>query len=149
MAKKVSVVYIEITKRKSPKSCLMGTQVYWEGIDLPGKQLEVLVIVKLPFPNISDPMVQAWTERLKAQNRNAFREYLLPEAVLELKQGIGRLLRGAGDRGVVLLLDNRVMTEPYGISFARTWKNNHQVVNNVEDVINACTEFLQPSPQEV
>lgn len=92
---------------------LLGTRSFWEGIDVPGDALSVLVIVKLPFDVPSDPIVAARSETFE----NAFMEYAVPEAVLRLRQGFGRLIRTAADRGVVVLFDRRVTSKRYGIRF--------------------------------
>jgi len=120
--------------RKERESCLLGCQVFWEGIDLPGDALELLVIPKLPFPNPGDPLVASKADRMKEKGENAFRNLFVPEALLELRQGMGRLIRGEGDSGVLLLLDNRLVTEAYGKSFTRLWGNNHTVVQSLEEL---------------
>ncbi len=103
--------------RRSEGALLLGTSTFWEGIDLPGRALEVLVVTKLPFLVPSDPWVAARCERLQAAGENAFTAFMVRDAVLRLRQGMGRLLRRDSDRGVVVLLDNRLHTKPYGATF--------------------------------
>lgn len=93
---------------------LLGTASFWEGVDVPGDPLRALVIQKLPFQVPTEPIVAARMEALEAQGKDPFRHYTLPEAALRLKQGFGRLIRTRQDRGVVLILDDRILTRRYG-----------------------------------
>jgi ATP-dependent DNA helicase DinG len=93
---------------------LLGTSSFWEGVDVPGTALRGLVIPRLPFRVPTEPLTAARTEALVAQGRDAFDEYMLPDAALRLKQGFGRLVRSRDDRGVVALLDPRVARRSYG-----------------------------------
>ena len=123
--------------RKSRGACLLGCQSLWEGVDFPGDALKLLVIPKLPFPNPVDPVVSGIASRMKAEGKNAFKEFFVPEAYMELRQGLGRLIRSEEDSGKVLILDNRVVLEHYGKTFARIWNNWQTVVNSVDDVKSA------------
>ena len=98
-------------------SVLVATSTFWQGIDVPGESLSLLVIDKLPFAAPGDPLVEARCERIDAQGGDWFREYSLPSAVLQLRQGFGRLIRSHADRGVIAILDPRVRTRPYGRAF--------------------------------
>ena len=100
--------------RRPGTALLLGTASFWEGIDLPGEALEVLVVTRLPFPVPSDPVVEARGEELSRAGRDPFMNYSVPEAVLKLKQGFGRLIRRQQDRGVVAILDGRFLTARYG-----------------------------------
>jgi DNA polymerase-3 subunit epsilon/ATP-dependent DNA helicase DinG len=95
------------------RAVLLGTQSFWEGVDLPGDQLRCVVIAKLPFPVPDDPLIQGRSERYD----DPFREYQLPLAALRLRQGYGRLIRSKTDRGAVVLLDRRVILQDYGPTF--------------------------------
>lgn len=97
-------------------SVLLGTQSFWEGVDLPGDQLRCVVIAKLPFPVPDDPLIQGRSERYD----DPFREYQLPLAALRLRQGYGRLIRTKTDRGAVVLLDRRVILQDYGPTFLQS-----------------------------
>jgi ATP-dependent DNA helicase DinG len=99
--------------REAEKAVLLGTRSFWEGIDFPGDELRCLLIVRLPFAVPSDPLVAARTAELD----NAFRDYTLPDAILRFRQGFGRLIRRATDRGVVVVLDSRIWRKEYGHSF--------------------------------
>ncbi|HET8632801.1 MAG TPA: helicase C-terminal domain-containing protein [Gemmatimonadales bacterium] len=100
--------------RESGQAILLGTDSFWEGVDVPGRALRALVLTKLPFKVPSEPITAARCEQLEEQGRNGFMEYLLPHAALKLKQGFGRLIRSRQDAGVVVLLDSRVVTKRYG-----------------------------------
>jgi ATP-dependent DNA helicase DinG len=93
---------------------LLGSQSFWEGVDVRGEALSLVVIDKLPFAPPDDPVLAARIESLRAQGGNPFTELQLPQAVLQLKQGAGRLIRDESDRGVLMLCDPRLVSRPYG-----------------------------------
>jgi ATP-dependent DNA helicase DinG len=103
--------------RESGNAVLLGTASFWEGVDVKGDALRLVVIEKLPFASPDDALTRARIEHLKATGGNAFREYQLPEAALALKQGVGRLIRSETDRGVVVICDPRLVDKPYGRVF--------------------------------
>jgi ATP-dependent DNA helicase DinG len=100
--------------RSSGNAVLVGSVSFWEGIDIRGEALSLVVIDKLPFAPPDDPVVEAKIRHLKRTGRNAFNEFQLPEAVMLLKQGAGRLIRDEHDRGVLMILDERLVTKSYG-----------------------------------
>src|SRR5689334_17553076 len=100
--------------RESGRAILLGTASFWEGVDVPGDALHALMIAKLPFRVPTEPITAAHCEAIVATGGDAFVEYMLPHAALRLKQGFGRLIRSATDRGVVVIADPRVVTKAYG-----------------------------------
>jgi ATP-dependent DNA helicase DinG len=103
--------------RASGRAVLLGTASFWEGVDVQGPALRLVIIDKLPFASPEDPVVRARIEYLTAQGVSAFRDYQLPEAILALKQGVGRLIRSEEDRGVVVICDPRMSERGYGRMF--------------------------------
>jgi ATP-dependent DNA helicase DinG len=103
--------------RSEVASVLVATSTFWQGIDVPGESLSLLVIHKLPFAAPGDPLVEARCERIDADGGDWFREYSLPSAVLQLRQGFGRLIRSHADSGVIAILDPRVRSQAYGQAF--------------------------------
>ncbi|MES2633792.1 MAG: ATP-dependent DNA helicase [Pseudomonadota bacterium] len=93
---------------------LVASASFWEGVDLPGDALQLVVIDKLPFPPPGDPLVEARSQRLEAQGRSSFNDYSIPEAAVALKQGAGRLIRRESDQGVLVVCDTRLVTMGYG-----------------------------------
>ena len=94
--------------RDRPESCLLGTSSFWEGVDVPGEALRLLAIEKLPFPRFNDPLTAARMDAVELAGKDRFRDYLVPRAVLAFAQGVGRLIRTADDRGVLVVLDKRL-----------------------------------------
>jgi ATP-dependent DNA helicase DinG len=97
-----------------PGCVLVASASFWEGVDVPGAALQLVIIDKLPFPPPGDPLVEARAQRLEAQGRSAFNDYFVPEAAVALKQGAGRLIRRESDRGVLVVCDTRLATMGYG-----------------------------------
>ncbi len=103
--------------RRTPNSVLFATAGFWQGVDVPGEALSAVIIDKLPFAVPSDPIVDARIRKIREDGGNPFAEYQIPSAVLALKQGFGRLIRSASDRGLLALLDNRILKQAYGKIF--------------------------------
>ncbi|HYB61395.1 MAG TPA: ATP-dependent DNA helicase [Methylomirabilota bacterium] len=103
--------------RLAPGAVLFATASFWQGVDVPGEQLSCVIVDRLPFAVPSDPIVAARVRAIQEDGRNAFAEYQVPEAVLMLKQGFGRLIRSRSDRGVLAILDNRIHRMQYGRIF--------------------------------
>jgi ATP-dependent DNA helicase DinG len=103
--------------RTTPGAVLFATASFWQGVDVPGEQLSCVIIDRLPFAVPTDPVVAARVRALQEDGRNAFAEYQVPEAVLALKQGFGRLIRSRSDRGLLAILDNRIQRMQYGRIF--------------------------------
>jgi ATP-dependent DNA helicase DinG len=100
--------------RAQPNAILVASQTFWEGIDVKGEQLRLVVIDKLPFAAPDDPVLAARIDKINKAGRNAFMEYQLPRAAITLKQGAGRLIRDESDRGVLMIADPRLVDKPYG-----------------------------------
>ena len=105
------------TFRRTPGAVLLATSSFWQGVDVAGEQLSCVIIDKLPFASPADPVVQARIERIRNRGGNPFNEYQVPVAILMLKQGLGRLIRAASDRGILAVLDSRLVERPYGRRF--------------------------------
>ncbi len=103
--------------RETPNAVLFGTSSFWQGIDVQGEQLSCVIVDKLPFAVPSDPIMKARTDAITAAGGNAFNDLQVPQAVIALKQGFGRLIRSLTDRGVLMLLDSRIRTTRYGATF--------------------------------
>jgi ATP-dependent DNA helicase DinG len=103
--------------KNTPGAVLFATSSFWQGVDVPGDQLSCVIVDRLPFAVPSDPIVAARVKALQEDGRNAFSEFQVPQAVLALKQGFGRLVRTKTDRGVLALLDSRIQRMAYGKIF--------------------------------
>ncbi len=105
--------------KTTPRSVLFGTDSFWMGVDVPGTALSNVIITRLPFAVPDHPLTEAKLELIQARGGDAFTEYSLPEAILKFRQGVGRLIRTKSDEGIVVILDNRVVTKTYGRAFLR------------------------------
>jgi len=121
-------------KAMSPPAILLGLESFWEGVDLPGKELEILVVARLPFPHPAEPVLEAEAERLRARGINEFRELSLPLAVLKLRQGLGRLVRTPTDRGVILIADSRLAFRPYRLAFLSSLPVAPKIIHAPEEL---------------
>lgn len=105
--------------KNTPRSVLFGTDSFWMGVDVPGDALSNVIITRLPFAVPDHPLIEAKLELIQARGGDAFTEYSLPEAILKFRQGVGRLIRNKTDRGIVVILDNRIVTKAYGRAFLK------------------------------
>jgi Rad3-related DNA helicase len=128
--------------RKEKKSVLFGTDSFWEGIDIIGDALEVLIINKLPFPVPSEPIIEANIEDISKKGKDPFLEYYVPEAVIKFRQGFGRLIRSSTDIGIVINLDNRIDKKKYGIVFKESLPVEPVSICGEEEMINVVNSFF-------
>ncbi|GAP41653.1 exonuclease, DNA polymerase III, epsilon subunit family [Flexilinea flocculi] len=126
------------TFRETDQAILLGTRSFWEGVDIQGEKLSVVVIVKLPFDVPSDPIIAARSESFE----NSFGQYNLPEAILKFRQGFGRLIRSQSDRGIILVLDSRVLTKKYGREFINSIPKCTQIINSIRDLPQVARRWL-------
>jgi len=129
--------------RAETNSVLLGTDSFWEGIDVPGISLSCVVIVKLPFPVPTDPLVVARVKEIVKKGGNVFYEYSIPNAVMKFKQGFGRLIRRKKDKGVVIVLDNRMLFKSYGNSFLRSIPSCTQNFGTKQETLSAVKKWLK------
>ncbi|WP_176717329.1 ATP-dependent DNA helicase DinG [Vulcanibacillus modesticaldus] len=135
----------KLTKRfiSDKQTILLGTNSFWEGVDVPGESLSALVIVRLPFTPPNHPIHEAKTERLRAKRKNPFMELSVPQAVVRFKQGFGRLIRTQKDKGVVIVFDKRIVESRYGKAFINSlpdvdikYQQFTKLLQNINDWIN-------------
>jgi ATP-dependent DNA helicase DinG len=119
--------------RATPGAVLFATSSFWQGVDVPGAALSCVIIDRLPFAVPTDPVVAARVRALKEDGRDAFAEYQVPEAVLALKQGFGRLIRSRSDRGILAILDNRIQRMSYGRIFLESLPE-YRITQSIEEV---------------
>jgi ATP-dependent DNA helicase DinG len=135
--------------RKTPNAVLFGTSSFWQGVDVQGEALSCVIIDRLPFAVPSDPVVQARMKAIEEAGGKPFFEYQVPEAVLTLKQGFGRLIRSLEDRGVLVLLDPRIRTKRYGKTFLASLPPYHMTasITDVEKFFESATTPSEPRRQ--
>jgi Rad3-related DNA helicase len=124
-------------------SMLLGTDSFWEGVDIPGEALEILGIVRLPFAVPSEPLVAAHMEELEKQGKDPFLHYSVPEAILKFRQGFGRLVRNQTDRGVVIVFDSRVLSTRYGRAFLEALPVQHQAFRSPKDLLQTIKSWFE------
>ncbi|MDR1956936.1 MAG: ATP-dependent DNA helicase DinG [Treponema sp.] len=126
------------------RSVLFATDSFWEGVDAPGDTLRLVILCRLPFRTPNEPVFEARCEALKKQGGNPFMELSLPESVMKFKQGFGRLMRRSSDRGVVVVLDGRVLRKHYGGYFLRSLPKTRTSFEDLETILRQSEAFLYP-----
>jgi ATP-dependent DNA helicase DinG len=129
--------------RKEQHAVLFGTDSFWEGVDVKGDALRLVVIARLPFQVPTEPIQQARAERITSLGGDPFREMSVPQAVLKLRQGFGRLIRSRTDRGAVLILDSRMVTKNYGARFRKSLPEAAQLIAPLDEVFSRMEEFFK------
>ena len=122
--------------RKFPKSILFGTNSFWEGVDVPGDELAAVVVVRLPFTALEDPIFKMKSYEMQMEGVNAFQQLSLPEAIIRFKQGFGRLVRSSHDRGAFIVLDRRIERKSYGQQFLRALPDIETKKLPLDDMVN-------------
>lgn len=128
---------------------LLGTASFWEGVDFPGASLEVLLIARLPFAVPTDPLLVARSEEIEAQGGDAFRDLALPEAILRFRQGIGRLIRTAEDRGALIVADPRMKRASYGTRFQSVLPSTPFATSSLEELLERVDHWFSSSPDRL
>ena len=129
--------------RREPKVVVFGAQSFWEGVDVVGDALSLVVLVKLPFQPPDRPVWEARYAALEAEGRSSFQELSLPDAALRLKQGFGRLIRSSTDQGAVLILDRRLVTARYGRYLLEALPDAQRVVDEGPEVLAALGRLMR------
>jgi ATP-dependent DNA helicase DinG len=129
--------------RKERNAVLFGTDSFWEGVDVKGDALRLVIIARLPFQVPTEPVQQARAERITSLGGDPFSEMSVPQAVLKLRQGFGRLIRSRTDRGAVLILDSRIVTKNYGKRFLKSLPEAAQVVAPVDQLFARMKQFFE------
>jgi ATP-dependent DNA helicase DinG len=128
--------------RDEVHSVLFGTTSFWDGIDVSGESLSLVVIIRLPFSVPNDPIVDARSQYIADEGKNPFMEYHLPNAALRLQQGVGRLIRSNTDRGVILCLDKRLITKQYGTYIRNSLPPCSFHTGPIDEVLEQIESFL-------
>ena len=128
--------------KASSNVVLFGAQSFWEGVDVAGEALSCVVLARLPFAQVGDPVVEARGEKIDREGGSSFRDYSLPEAVIKFRQGFGRLIRTKSDRGVVVITDPRLVTKNYGALFRKSIPASVHTVSDPADLLSRVANFF-------
>ena len=134
--------------RADANSVLFATDSFWEGVDVAGDSLQCVILPKLPFRVPTEPIQQARSEAIEARTGNAFMGYAVPQAVIKFRQGFGRLIRRRSDRGVIIVLDQRIITKRYGRVFLTSLPDLRIVQGEREAVFEKMEQFFQKPTED-
>ncbi|MCK4577846.1 MAG: ATP-dependent DNA helicase DinG, partial [Candidatus Marinimicrobia bacterium] len=124
------------------RSILLGTASFWEGVDLPGDLLEMVIVARLPFANPKDPIIEAKAEKIEERGGNAFMDFQVPEAITRFRQGFGRLIRTTYDEGLFIVADSRVQRRRYGQLFLDALPVESTPFRYVDRIVNLASKTL-------
>ena len=141
-ALKSNVSSVEQAEQSNNGIVLFGAQSFWEGVDVAGEALSCVVLARLPFAQVGDPVVEARSEKIEREGGSAFRDYALPEAVIKFRQGFGRLVRTKSDRGVVIVTDPRLVTKNYGATFRKSIPASVHTVTELSELLRRTADFF-------
>ena len=127
---------------QTSQTVLFGAQSFWEGVDVAGEALSCVVLARLPFAQVGDPIIEARSEKIDREGGSSFRDYALPEAVIKFRQGFGRLVRTKSDRGVVVVTDPRIVTKNYGATFRKSIPASVHTVTEPDDLLRRVADFF-------
>ena len=130
--------------KRGGRTVLFGSQSFWEGVDVAGDALSCVVLARLPFPQMGEPVIEARSEQIEEQGGSSFRDYMLPEAVIKFRQGFGRLVRTKSDRGVVVVTDSRIVSKNYGAIFRKSIAASVHSVGTDSELLDRVASFLYP-----
>lgn len=131
--------------KRYKNAVLLGTNSFWEGVDIQGDSLSLLILFKLPFQVPSEPVVEALIDKLDRENKDSFMHFMLPNALLRLRQGFGRLIRSKSDRGIVLIMDSRVSNKRYGEYFKQVLPAKCMEMRSEMELLSEVSRFLNIS----
>ena len=134
--------------RKEGNGVLFGTDSFWEGVDVKGEALRLVIIARLPFQVPTEPVQQARSEQIDAMGGSSFREFSIPQAVIKFRQGFGRLIRSRDDRGAVLILDRRIITKGYGKTFLKSLPDTELVNVPASELFSRMERFFRMGSEQ-
>ena len=132
----------ELRSSGDAATVLFGAQSFWEGVDVAGEALSCVVLARLPFAQVGDPIIEARSEKIDREGGSSFRDYALPEAVIKFRQGFGRLIRTKRDRGIVVVTDPRIVTKSYGAVFRKSIPATVHTVTELPDLLSRVGDFM-------
>ena len=148
MPREAMTAALKAAAAEGRRLALFGAQSFWEGVDVPGDALSCVVLARLPFPQVGEPIVEARSEKVAESGGKPFRDYMLPEAIIKFRQGFGRLVRSKSDRGVVVVADSRMGSKNYGALFRRALPTSVHSAASAEELVSRAAEFLAASDSQ-